>query len=175
MGKLGYIAWMVCFLGQMGCTTVPLSRPTIEQKAFDRKLTRLLRFSVPLIGVPELQNIQDEVFIFDTRKREEFEVSHIPGARYLGFKDFDLQRLQEIPKDAKIVLYCSVGYRSEKIGERLQALGYTQVYNLYGSIFEWINEGNPVVDMQGNPVKKVHTYNRKWSKWVKEGAAEKIW
>ena len=80
-----------------------------------------------------------------------------------------------IKKDQKVVVYCSIGYRSEKIGEQLQQLGYKDVHNLYGSIFEWVNAGNEVVDAKNNKTRKVHTYNRKWSQWVEDGKAEKVW
>ena len=73
------------------------------------------------------------------------------------------------------MLYCSIGYRSEKVGEKLQRLGYTKVYNLYGSIFESVNVGNEVVDQNGKKVKKVHTYNKDWSQWVDETKTKKIW
>ena len=142
---------------------------------FDQKVKNTIEFTVPLIDVEELKDIQSEVYIFDTRKKEEYEISHIEGARYLGYKDFEITRLNGIPKDAQIVLYCSIGYRSEKIGEQLQQQGFTNVYNLYGSIFEWVNRGNKVVDKNGRPTQKVHTYNWIWGKWVDEKLAEKIW
>lgn len=141
---------------------------------FDQKVERLISFSVPTLSVDQLKEM-DGAVIADARELEEFQISHIPGAQYVGYKDFDFANLDGVPKDAPIVLYCSVGYRSEKIGEKLQKKGYTNVYNLYGSIFEWVNQGNPVVDALDNPTDKVHTYNAKWSKWLDDGAAEKIW
>ncbi|MCB0630060.1 MAG: rhodanese-like domain-containing protein [Saprospiraceae bacterium] len=154
---------------------IPAKLPHLQNEEFDKKVESLLLFSVPVIGVEELNNIQSEVHIFDAREKEEFEVSHIPGAVFLGYQDFDPSVLQSVPKNDKIVLYCSVGYRSEKIGEKLKQLGYTQVYNLYGSLFEWANRDYPLVDKKGKPTKKIHTYNRNWSKWVEEGKAEKVW
>lgn len=153
----------------------PVDRPRLENPEFDQKLENLLRFSVPLIGVKELNNIQSEVHIFDTRKEKEYNVSHIPGATYLGFDDFDPQKLENVPKTDTVVLYCSVGYRSEKIGERLQKMGYTKVFNLYGSLFEWANQNYPLVDKTGQSTKKIHTYNKNWSQWVDDRKAEKIW
>ena len=47
-------------------------------------------------------------------------------------------------KSDTIVLYCSIGYRSEKIGEKLVEMGYGHVFNLYGGIFEWVNRDLPV-------------------------------
>ena len=146
-----------------------------QNPEFDQKVNTLISYSVPTMGVNELAKEKEEVVLFDTRELPEYEVSHIEGAKYLGYKDFDESRLAGIPKDAKIVLYCSVGYRSEKIGNKLQKLGYNNTYNLYGSIFEWVNQGYPVVDKNGDPSKQVHTYNKQWSKWVDGQKIEKIW
>jgi hypothetical protein len=71
------------------------------------------------------------------------------------------------------VVYCTVGVRSEKVGEKLKAAGYQNVRNLYGSIFEWVNQGNPVVDNQGKPTQQVHAYSRVWGVWLNKG--EKIY
>ncbi|MCB9052901.1 MAG: rhodanese-like domain-containing protein [Lewinellaceae bacterium] len=157
------------------CSQPPGPRPSVKNKAFDEELARLLSFSVPTIGVKELKDIQNEVYIFDAREEEEYLTSHIKGARYLGYKKFDEQKLAGVPKNAKVVVYCSVGYRSEKIGERLQKMGFTDVSNLYGSIFEWVNRGYPVVGQNGEPTRKIHTYNAKWSQWVDNDDAEKVW
>ena len=145
-----------------------------ENPAFDKKVENLIRFSVPTISVEELAQMEN-VVIADTREKEEFMVSHIPDAQFVGYKKFDVEQLGDTPKDAPIVLYCSVGYRSEKIGEKLQKMGYTNVYNLYGSIFEWVNQGHPVVNPKGEETDRVHTYNKKWSQWLDEGKAEKTW
>ena len=153
----------------------PADRPRLANPNFDKKVENLLSFTVPLIGVKELNNIQSEVHIFDARNEAEYDVSHIPGAVFLGYKSFDSTLLQEVSKEDTIVLYCSVGYRSEKIGERLLKLGYTKVFNLYGSLFEWVNQDYPIVDNDGKPAQKIHTYNRNWSQWVDEGKAQKIW
>ncbi len=160
-----------------GCAqkNVPMDKPTCVNPEFDKTIAGMLNFSTPLIGVDALKKIQDEIIIFDARKREEFEVSHLKGARYIGYDDFDEVRIADVPKDAKIVVYCSIGYRSEKIGNKLQKLGYSEVYNLYGSLFEWVNRGFEVYDSGGKPVKKVHGYNEKWSKWVDNPAYEKVW
>lgn len=68
-----------------------------------------------------------------------------------------------------------MGHRSEKIGRRLHDLGYHNVYNLYGSIFEWVNRSYEVVDSQGSPVQLVHTYDHEWSKWVTNESIAKTW
>ena len=72
-----------------------------------------------------------------------------------------------------IVVYCSLGIRSEKISEKLKAEGYSNVRNLYGGIFEWKNKGFEVFDSEGKETEKVHAYSKSWSKWLKNG--EKIY
>ncbi len=170
-----FITFIGLLFTQFGCTQPPTNRPILINKEFDKKLGQLLAFSVPLMGVSELNNTKDNIHIFDTRELAEYNVSHIKGAQYLGYDHFDPKLLADTPKDETIVLYCSVGYRSEKIGERLQKMGYKKVYNLYGSIFEWINQGYPVVNKEDKIVSAVHTYNKNWSKWVNNPDITKIW
>ena len=99
-------------LAQVACAQSPVDHPHVGDPAFDQKLEHLLGFTIPLITVDQLQQKKDQVYLFDTRKKEEYDISHINGAKYLGYRDFDVSRLGGIPKDAPIVVYCSVGYRS---------------------------------------------------------------
>lgn len=146
-----------------------------DNPKFTKTIERWLSHSVPVIGVEELQGNTEDYIMLDCREIEEYQVSHLPGAQYLGYKKFEESQMVNIPKDAKIVVYCSIGYRSEKIGEKLKKLGYTDVHNLYGSIFEWVNKGNEVVTPEGEATNKVHGFNKNWSKWIEEGKAEKVW
>ncbi len=162
-------------LGLVACAQEPAVRPHCVDEKFDNKVSKTISFSVPVIGVEELKTMQDEVLILDARKKEEYDVSHIKGAKHFGFRQLEMNVLENISKDQPIVLYCSIGYRSEKVGEKLQKMGFTNVQNLYGSIFEWINQGETVLDKDEKPTTKVHTYNKKWSKWVEDGKAVKVW
>lgn len=137
-------------------------------RTYGAMLETMYKKTVPLVTVGELKKMPD-VVLLDTRARSEYDVSHLPNAQWVGYDDFDLKRVRNIPKQANVVLYCSVGYRSERVGEKLLAAGYTHVHNLYGSLFEWVNEGNPVVDKQGKPTERVHAYSRLWGIWLKRG------
>jgi rhodanese-related sulfurtransferase len=142
------------------------------QKTYDEKLQSLYKNTVPLVSpefLEERRNTSDSVYIFDTRSNTEFEVSHIPGAKLIEYESYDESDFEAIPKDAEIVLYCSVGYRSERVGEKLLEMGYENVSNLYGGIFQWKNTGKEVIAPDGNVTDSVHTYNRKWSKWLEKG------
>ncbi|MGI9547940.1 MAG: rhodanese-like domain-containing protein, partial [Flavobacteriaceae bacterium] len=93
-----------------------------------------------------------------------YDVSHIPGAQWVGYKSFSLDRIKTAfsRTDTSIVVYCSVGVRSENIGEKFLDMGYTEVNNLYGGIFEWKNKGYIVVDSTGNETQNVHAYSKYW-------------
>jgi len=145
--------------------SVSAQRPVIAEK-FDRKLSRMLSGSVPFIYVQELEKIQDHVILLDARELEEYHVSHLNGAIHIGYDRFDKSSMADIPLDADLVVYCSIGYRSEKIGQKLQKMGYRSVRNLYGSIFEWVNQGKTIVDSNAKPTPQVHCYNKKWSRWM---------
>ncbi len=151
------------------CAPTPKAAGQFTEKQFDRMAKRMAKGSVPDISITELQPILDKVILLDTREKEEFEVSHLPNAIWVGYDDFDLERVTGIDKDKKVITYCSVGYRSEKIGEKLQKAGFSNVYNLNGSLFRWVNAGLSIVDSKGEPTQQVHGYNKEWSKWLKRG------
>ena len=108
--------------------------------------------------------------VLDAREPKEFKVSHLENAVNVGFNKFDGEKTaQMIPdKNTPIVVYCSIGVRSEKIGEKLLKLGYKNVFNLYGGIFEWKNKGGNVVNEAGVSTDFVHTYNKEWSIYLLE-------
>jgi len=146
-----------------------------EDPAFNRKVNKVLNYTVDVISVEELKNNLDQFTVLDTRELKEYLVSHIPGAEHMGYDNPKWDKLSELAKDTPIVVYCSIGYRSEKIGEQLKKQGFTKVRNLYGSIFEWSNQGYELQGPKGVVTKRVHTYNKKWSKWVLNEFIEKVY
>lgn len=130
-------------------------------------LYTLLEHSVPEISVEEFQLQKDSFQLLDAREKAEYNVSHIKNARWVGYKTFDEKRLQEIDRTKPVVVYCAVGYRSEKIAEKLKASGFEEVYNLYGGIFEWANNAYPLYkgDSLSN---KIHAYDKKWGFWLND-------
>jgi rhodanese-related sulfurtransferase len=142
------------------------------QSEYDKKLKSLYRNSVKTIKPVEVKELVirgEKIIILDTRAPEEFNVSHLKGAQFLNWESYSIEDLKKLPKNEKIIVYCSVGYRSERVGEKLQKLGYQNVYNIYGGIFEWKNEGLEVVNQKSQPTDSVHTYNKNWSKWLLKG------
>ncbi|MBE9110986.1 rhodanese-like domain-containing protein [Nodosilinea sp. LEGE 07298] len=106
--------------------------------------------------------------LLDVRRDDEFAVSHLPNAR--ATPNLDAALALGLNSDQPIVAYCSVGYRSARLAAGLQAAGYTQVFNLAGSIFQWANQGRSLVH-SGQPTAVVHPYNPRWGLLLKPGLA----
>lgn len=144
-----------------------------QDESLQKILDRYNNHSIPYISVEELRMYQNakQIIILDAREKVEFDVSHIPSAKYVGSDHFSSEEieLQKINKDAVLIVYCSIGIRSEKIATQLKRMGFRNVKNLYGGIFEWKNKGYIVLDSAENKTENVHAYSKKWSKWLHSG------
>ncbi len=152
-----------------------IAQKSISSKKFELMLTTLLERNVPEINVHQLKDSIKNYIILDTREIQEYNQSHILNAKHVGYDSFTLSVIKEIPKNSRIVCYCSVGYRSEKITKQLINAGYLYTSNLYGSIFEWINCDYPVVDNNNNQTKNIHVYSKFWGSFIDNKKMKKIY
>ena len=140
------------------------------QNTIPKVLEKYNQKTVPYISVEELKSVENYILL-DSRELLEYNVSHIENAIQVGYDKFNAKKIPTIIKDksAKIVVYCSIGIRSEKIGEKLLKMGYKNVSNLYGGIFEWKNKGGKLVDNDNKETNNVHTFDKEWSKYLEKG------
>ncbi|MEY8020791.1 rhodanese-like domain-containing protein [Muriicola sp. SD30] len=140
----------------------------------EKIIEKLASKDIPLASVTEVA-VNPSYTRLDAREKEEFEVSHLPNAHYIGYKNFDAGKFNSLfpDRDATYVVYCSVGIRSGKIAEELQKMGYKDVKNMSGGIFKWIEEDHPVLDADEKLTRKVHAYNRLWGLLLSKG--EKVY
>jgi rhodanese-related sulfurtransferase len=167
----------------LGCSCLVLSLLSLQGCAADeakqagaspayRQMLRLLyKHTVPTVAPATLARAlaQGEApLLLDVRTATEFGVSHLSGAQLVPYDSVATQEFPGVDRSRPVVVYCSVGYRSERLGDRLRTLGFQHVSNLYGGLFEWVNEGYPVVNAQG-ATPNVHPYSPLWSTWLKRG------
>src|SRR5680860_1189136 len=100
--------------------TVSCAGQKVQSGAYNLMLKTALSHSVNEISVDSLQKVQDEVILLDARSPEEYKVSHIKDARFVGYESFDSTAVAGLDKHQPVVVYCAVGYRSEKISEKLE-------------------------------------------------------
>jgi rhodanese-related sulfurtransferase len=80
--------------------------------------------------------------LVDVRTTEEFASGHIAGSVNIVLDTIEA-RLNDIPRDRPVVLYCRSGNRSAQAATLLAKAGYTNILDL-GGINEWVAQGYPV-------------------------------
>jgi rhodanese-related sulfurtransferase len=83
--------------------------------------------------------------ILDVRTPGEVAQGKIAGSVAMDYyaPDF-LAKVNELPKDKEIYLYCAVGARSQEAANLLIQQGFTKVYHLSGGIQAWAQAGNSI-------------------------------
>lgn len=157
---------LIFFMTQVPSTDL---NAQVRSNSFNITLRLLLSKNTPTVTVAEARQQMGTALFLDAREPAEYQVSHLKDARFVGYDLFDINSMRSTDKNQPIVVYCTVGKRSENISKKLKEAGYTKVFNLYGGIVEWVNQGLPVYDPQGNSTNKVHTYTKFWGKWLDKG------
>lgn len=163
---------MKAFLILVACTLLTTQEACAQKKVGDGSFNTLLKImlnhKVKEITVAEAST-KKKLFFVDARELKEYNISHIQGAVYAGYKDFSAARIAAIPKGSEVIVYCSIGKRSEDVTEKLIKAGYIHATNLYGGIFEWVNQGNPIFDSTNRITNNVHAYGKFWGRWLRKG------
>ncbi|MDR2733435.1 MAG: rhodanese-like domain-containing protein [Spirochaetota bacterium] len=82
-----------------------------------------------------LNDTETQTIVIDLRRDDEIVSGMIPGARHIPVANLEA-RINEIPKNARIVLYCSSGNRVKTALPVFEANGYTLVYS-FVTISNW--------------------------------------
>ncbi len=141
----------------------------VKNKSFNFLLKTILTNKVKRVSVEEVTKSKVNYTFVDAREVNEYNVSHLKNSVFVGYNNFSMDGLKDIPKNRPIIVYCSVGKRSENIAVTLKKKGYNNVSNLYGGIFEWVNEDHPVYDLQNRQTMNVHAFNKFWGKFIDKG------
>lgn len=152
---------------------ITLFSPSYSQKTldpdFEKFIEKKIKHTAEEISVIELKKDTSSYLLIDVREKEEYDVSHIKSAKNYPASHFKCSQLSSVTKEKKIIIYCSAGIRSEKIANKLKKEGYTNCFNLYGGIFEWVNRGYAVYDIDGKKTDKIHAYSFSWGVWIDKG------
>ena len=88
-----------------------------------------------------------EGVLLDVRTPEEFESGHIAGAQNINVNDNSfVEKINALPKDKAIYVYCRSGKRSLKAAGILSENGFNNIYNLDNGIMGWQSNGFPVTN-----------------------------
>ena len=105
------------------------------------------RTPVPQITPLELTarlEVSPRPFLLDVRESYEWEIGNLAelGAFIIPFGEVP-GRLDELPREGPLVVYCHVGVRSSLVVETLMAHGFPEVFNLKGGYLAWVDDVDP--------------------------------
>jgi rhodanese-related sulfurtransferase len=103
--------------------------------------------------------------LLDARTEVEFRSSHLEGAVRVDPDRPNVATLARPTAGRKVVVYCSVGWRSGDVAAALREAGWREVYNLEGGLFAWANAGRAVV---GEDAPLVHPFDATWGRLLVE-------
>ncbi len=99
--------------------------------------SNILRGDLRPIYAEELSSLDPEkTVLLDVRKPEEHENGHIPGSKLIPLNSLR-KRLDEIPRDKQIIVYCQAGLRAYVAQRILTQRGY-DARNLLGGYKTWV-------------------------------------
>ncbi|MBT9252978.1 MAG: rhodanese-like domain-containing protein [Brockia lithotrophica] len=99
-------------------------------------------FNAVYLEPDKVKDKLDDYFIVDLRKPEDYNAGHIPGAHNIPFMDI-LAKLDTLPKDKPILVYCYMGQTGAHVTADLRSLGY-DAHNLSGGFGAWVDAKLPV-------------------------------
>ena len=105
--------------------------------------SNIISGAMPVITWRELQAEKDNVTLIDVRTAEEHSFGTIPGAVNIPVDELR-NRLDEIPTDKPVVLFCAVGLRGYLALRILTGHGYSNVRNLTGGYKTFATATAPV-------------------------------
>ena len=95
------------------------------------------------VSVKQAAELRDQgVFVLDVREPDEWAQAHIPGATLIPLGELQ-NRVNELPKDQPVLVYCRSGNRSARACAYLRRRGF-QVANLRGGYWPYAGRGFPV-------------------------------
>ena len=180
MKQSSVLTLLLCVLTLLGASGAASAHASGSAESFEEALAPLYEDADNIVSQERvLELIQDgaigsQVYLLDIRSEPEWEVSHLQGARFVGYRGFSLDDIEDIPRDARIILYCAVGWRSGRVGRIMRRAGYTDVSNMYGGILYWADQGRPMVDDDG-PTHRVHGRQPRWGRWVENPDVEVVY
>lgn len=109
-------------------------------------LTTLATAAMQNVTATDMQKFikqNPDTYLLDVRTLGEYTQKRIKGAHLIPIDQVQ-NRINELPKNKPIIVYCETGMRSAQVGRYLDSLGYKGVSNLSQGIMGWQVRGYPV-------------------------------
>lgn len=94
--------------------------------------------------VLEMQRRGERMTLLDVRDLHEVNAAKIPGTLHISRGNLETKIEAQLPREARVIIYCATGNRSVFAADLLQEMGYTNVASMSGGIRGWIEAGGDV-------------------------------
>ena len=84
------------------------------------------------------QSVFDAVTWIDTRDSEQFDKQTIPGAIHIEWRQV-IERMDEIPTDRKVIVFCNTGSLSAQAAFALRVAGFDNVVVMQSGFLGWLD------------------------------------
>lgn len=119
---------LIILFALSGCSSVKEEQNTAAYKQISQEEAK------------EMMSRDDGHVIVDVRRQDEYDAGHIPGAILIPNESIGCDSPEALPDyDQIILIYCRTGNRSKQASEKLEAMGYTNIYE-FGGINTWTGE-----------------------------------
>jgi len=71
--------------------------------------------------------------VVDVRTKTEYDAGHYPGAIHIPVTKMNALTTRNLPRSGGILVYCNTGQRARFASEKLQKLGFKNVYYITGT------------------------------------------
>ena len=117
-----------------------------DTRAFDelRRSSRPMRSITQMNADDVAEHVSNRVTIVDVRRHDEWNEGHIRGAVHIPLAALS-HRLDEIPRDAPVVVHCQGGVRGAIASSIVQRSGKSDVASFTGGFVEWERSGREVI------------------------------
>ncbi|HAB77704.1 MAG TPA: rhodanese-like domain-containing protein [Gammaproteobacteria bacterium] len=125
----------VISLGLLSSTSAKANEAVIEA------MGEYLMFQEYESGIILPQQIDQSVFEavtwIDTRDSEQFDKQTIPGAIHIEWRQV-IERMDEIPTDRKVIVFCNTGSLSAQAAFALRVAGFDNVVVMQSGFLGWL-------------------------------------
>jgi glyoxylase-like metal-dependent hydrolase (beta-lactamase superfamily II)/rhodanese-related sulfurtransferase len=123
----------------------------------------MLRSAPPIeaVGIAALQARDPETLLLDVREPDEYLHGHVPGAVNIPQADL-ASRLDELPREQRLLLICEHGMRSLRAAQFLRQMGYERVATVTGGTAAWRAGGHPLTTGE-RPLEPPPVAETRWS------------
>lgn len=160
-----FLLLVAAVLGGLGWDGSPLGSMVLRQ-ALRLKFREVRRVSPDELVSWTQDPKRPPPLLLDARPDSSFARSHIQGAVRIDPTHPDLTVLAHVPRDQPLVVYDAAGVMGTAMVVGLTEAGFSRVSNLEGGIFQWVNEGHPIVSDSGAAT-AVDPVNWGWGRLLK--------